>query len=184
MDIQINISNEKIDTPRLLLRPWKETDLNDFYEYASVDGVGEMAGWKHHESIAEARDILRGFMSDKNVLALQLKSNAKVIGSLGLHNSWANNDIEYANLKIKEIGYVLSKTYWGQGLMPEAVSAVISFCFNVLGLDALTVTHFVGNTQSQRVIEKSGFTFVMQSEFTSKVLNKTFLENRYILYRK
>lgn len=184
MDIQIDVSNVKINTPRLLIRPWREIDLNDYYEYASVDGVGEMAGWKHLESIAESKDILQVFMTDKNVFALELKSNKKVIGSLGLHTSWANDDKEYDNLKIKEIGYVLSKTYWGQGLMPEAVNAVINFCFNVLGLDALTATHFVDNSQSKRVIEKNGFTFVTQSEFASERLNKTFLENRYILFRK
>ncbi|MDE7182427.1 MAG: GNAT family N-acetyltransferase [Clostridia bacterium] len=184
MDIQIDVSNVKIDTPRLLLRPWRKTDLNDLYEYASVDGVGEMAGWKHHKSIANTRDTLHAFMTDKNVFALQLKSNAKVVGSLGLHNSWANCDTKYANFKIKEIGYVLSKDYWGQGLMPEAVNAILNYCFNVLGLDALTVTHFIDNSQSKRVIEKNGFTFVTQSEFASKTLNKTFLENRYILFRK
>ena len=184
MNIQIDVSNIEINTPRILLRSWKETDLNDLYEYASVDGVGEMAGWKHHESIEETKDILHTFMSDKNVFALELKENGKVIGSLGLHNSWANNDKEYSNLKIKEIGYVLSKAYWGQGLMPEAVGAIINYCFNELGLDALTVGHFVGNTQSRRVIEKNGFTFLGKSEYAAKQLNKTFSENRYILYRK
>ena len=184
MDIQIDVSDIKIDTPRLLLRSWKETDLNDLYEYASVDGVGEMAGWKHHGSIQETKKVLHSFMSDKDVFALELKENGKVIGSLGLHNSWANNDKKYCNFKIKEIGYVLSKTYWGQGLMPEAVSAVINYCFNVLGLDALTVGHFVGNSQSKRVIEKCGFTYVGQGEFVAKQLNKTFSENQYILFRK
>lgn len=184
MDIQIDVTNIKIDTPRLLLRSWKETDLNDFYEYASVDGVGEMAGWKHHESIAETKNILHNFMTEKDVLALELKSNGKVIGSLGIHSSWANNDKKYSYLKIKEIGYVLSKTYWGQGLMPEAVRAIIDYCFNVLGLDALTIGHFVENFQSKRVIEKMGFTYVKQGEYVSKGLNKTFLDNEYILYRK
>lgn len=51
MDTIIDITNTIIETKRLILRSWRESDLNDFYEYASVDGVGEMAGWKHHESI-------------------------------------------------------------------------------------------------------------------------------------
>lgn len=184
MDIKIDLSNVQIDTPRLLLRPWKETDLNDFYAYASVDGVGEMAGWKHHSSIEETKDILHIFMSDKNVFALELKSTHKVIGSLGLHSSWANDDKKYCNLKVKEIGYVLSKAYWGQGLMPEAVNATINYCFETLNFDALTVGHFVNNSQSKRVIEKNGFAYVSQGEFTAKSLNKTFIEERYILYRK
>lgn len=184
MDIEIDVTNIRLETPRLILRAFKEGDLNDLYEYASVDGVGEMAGWKHHESIAETKDILQKFISDKNVLALESKSNGKVIGSLGLHTSWANNDEKYSDLKVKEIGYVLSKDYWGQGLMPEAVRAVIDYCFNVLGLDALTVGHFAHNSRSKRVIEKSGFTFVGEGEFTAKQLNKTFLEKQYILFRK
>lgn len=184
MDINIDISNTEIITPRLLLRAWKETDLYDFYEYASVDGVGEMAGWKHHESIEKTREILNEFISDKNVFALELKNNRKVIGSLGLHSSWTNNDPGYKDLSIKEIGYVLSKAYWGQGLMPEAVGAVINYCFDSLCLDAITVGHFISNTQSKRVIQKNGFTYVSQCEFEAKRLNKTFLEDRYILYRR
>ncbi len=42
-----------IDTERLRLRPWRPNDLLDFYEYASVPGVGEMAGWPHHTSLDE-----------------------------------------------------------------------------------------------------------------------------------
>ncbi len=184
MDIEVDITNIILETNRLILRPFKETDLNDFYEYASVDGVGEMAGWKHHESIDKTKEILQKFIDGKNVFALELKSNKKVIGSLGIHISWASDDESYRNLKVKEIGYVLSKNYWGQGLMPEAVGAVIDYCFDVLGLDAITVGHFEGNIQSKRVIEKSGFTFVAQGEYVAKQLNQTFLDNRYILFKR
>ena len=46
MDVKIDITGIVLQTPRLILREWRESDLNDLYEYASVDGVGEMAGWK------------------------------------------------------------------------------------------------------------------------------------------
>ena len=49
MNAAVDISNVILETERLILRPWKLEDLEDFYEYASVDGVGEMAGWPHHE---------------------------------------------------------------------------------------------------------------------------------------
>ena len=182
MNIQIDVTNTEIETRRLLLRSWQESDLDDFFAYASVEGVGEMAGWKHHESITETKNILHSFISDKNVFALELKATKKVIGSLGLHYSWANNDKDFADLRVKEIGYVLSKAYWGQGLMPEAVSAVIDWCFNELGLDALTVGHFVDNAQSKRVIEKNGFVYVTQGTYVAKGLGKTFVENKYILF--
>jgi ribosomal-protein-alanine N-acetyltransferase len=113
---------------------------------------------------------LQSFLSGKNVFPIMYKENNKVIGSLGLHKSWTNDESNYAHLKSKEIGYVLSKAYWGKGLMPEAVTAVIRFCFDQCKLDALTIGHFTSNNQSKRVIEKCGFTFIKQSEYYAKQL--------------
>jgi ribosomal-protein-alanine N-acetyltransferase len=183
MDINIDITNTVIKTERLILRPWIISDAGDFFEYASVEGVGEMAGWKHHESIKISEMIMQSFISEKNVFAVVYKENNKVIGSLGLHFSWANDEPEYKDLKIKEIGYALSKDYWGKGLIPEAVKAIIDFCFNECGLDALTIGHFTSNIQSRRVIEKCGFTFVKQSEYYAKQLQKSFDDRKYIKYR-
>ncbi len=183
MDIQIDITDTVLETRRLILRPWEESDLEDFYAYASVEGVGEMAGWRHHESIEVSRSILEDFMSHKNVFALVHRESGRAIGSLGLHPSWANEDEAYRDLKMKEIGYVLSREYWGQGLMPEAVRAVIGFCFDTCGLDALTVGHFSVNGQSKRVIEKCGFQFVKESRYHAKQLGKDFDDMRYILLR-
>ena len=43
MNAKIDISNVVLRTERLIPRPWRMEDLADFYEYASVDGVGQMA---------------------------------------------------------------------------------------------------------------------------------------------
>jgi ribosomal-protein-alanine N-acetyltransferase len=184
MDVKIDIANTRIETDRLLLRAWEETDLNDFYEYASVEGVGEMAGWPHHKSIDTTRMILQSFLSGKNVFAVALKESGKVIGSLGLHSSWTNDEPELSHLKAKAIGYVLSKDYWGQGLIPEAVKTVIGFCFDKCGLDAVSIGHFVSNNQSRRVIEKCGFQYVKTSQYYTKQLQKTFDDMKYILLRE
>lgn len=45
MNATFKINGTIIETERLILRPFKQSDLDDFYEYASVEGVGEMAGW-------------------------------------------------------------------------------------------------------------------------------------------
>lgn len=58
-----------------------------------------------------------------------------------------------------EIGYWIGKPYWGQGLIPEAVTALLSRCFSELHLDAVWCGHYDGNTKSKRVIEKCGFKF-------------------------
>jgi ribosomal-protein-alanine N-acetyltransferase len=183
MDITIDLARVIIETNRMILRVWEETNLNDFYEYASVDGVGEMAGWKHHESIDVSRDILQSFIAAKNEFAIVYKQNKKVIGSLGLHCSWANDDFDLANFKLKDIGYVLSKDYWGQGLMVEAVKAVIGFCFEELELDAITCGHSPSNNQSKRVVEKCGFRYVKTSEYYYEEFQLPTYSMRYILFK-
>lgn len=154
-----DITGVILETPRLILRPWCGSDLEDFYEYASVPGVGEMAGWNHHKSKEESAWILDLFIREKKTFALVLKENSKVIGSLGLEPRDADACLA-EHLMGREIGYALSKDYWGRGLMPEAVRAVIDFCFQVLEYDYLTCGHFDCNDRSRRVVEKSGFVFL------------------------
>ena len=183
MDIKVDLSDVTINTERLILRPWQKTDLNDFFDYASVPGVGEMAGWPHHRFKITTKAVLQSFIEGKNIFAIELRENNKVIGSIGLHASWANEDPEYMHLKLKDLGYTLSKDYWGQGLTPEAAKAVICLCFENLDIDAITCGHFRYNTQSKRVIEKCGFTFVKESTYHAIQLRKTIDDAKYIMYR-
>ncbi len=82
MNKAIDISNTILKTKRLTLRPWQLTDLDDLYAYASVDGVGQMAGWPPHEDKQASLTILKMFIDEKKVFALVL--NGKVVGSLGI----------------------------------------------------------------------------------------------------
>lgn len=163
MTANVDISNTYLETDRLLVRPWKQTDLQDFYEYARVDGVGQKAGWMPHTSIEESQKILNEFIEEKNVFAIQLKENEKVIGSLGLEKLSLDLGTPYTNMSGREVGYVLSKTYWGRGIMPEALKRVIQFCFEERHFDYLLCRHDVGNQQSRRVIEKCGFVFIRET---------------------
>lgn len=176
----IDISKTRIETPRLILRPWQDSDLEDFYTYASVEGVGEMAGWAHHQSMEESRKILNLFMEGKHTFALELRENGHVIGSLGLEERDADLDLP-KTLKGREIGYVLSREYWGRGLMPEAVQAVIDYSFRELKLDYLTCGHFLRNSQSASVIEKCGFRYLKDILYQTRMdtIEPTKL---YILY--
>lgn len=158
MNAQIDISAVTLKTDRLILRPWRETDLQDFYEYASVDGVGQMAGWTPHKDPEESQRILQHFIEEKKTFALEYQG--KVIGSLGIERYSEKYYPELDNASGREIGYVLSKDYWGQGLMPEAVKAVIKYLFETVKLDFIMVGHFEWNRQSARVIEKCGFKYI------------------------
>lgn len=179
MNKQIDITNVILKAQHLTLRPWKESDLNDFYEYASVDGVGQMAGWMPHNSIEESKNILSHFIEGKKTFALEYQG--KAIGSLGIEKYKEENYPELNPLQGREIGYVLSRDYWGQGLMPEAVNAVIDWLLNQEKLDFIMVAHFDWNNQSQRVIEKCGFKYLKTTTHTTRY-NTVETCKEYILY--
>ena len=163
MNVPIDISNTVIHTNRLTLRPWKHSDLDDFFEYASVPGVGEAAGWMHHKTKDESEMILDMFIRDKRTFAIELEG--KVIGSLGIELYNEDQMPELADKAGREIGFVLSKDYWGKGLMPEAVAGVVAWLMNEIRLDFIVCVHSPDNTRSKRVQEKCGFKPYKTREF-------------------
>lgn len=143
-----------LETERLILRQFKLSDLDDFYEYAKNPKVGIEAGWKPHNDREESKIILKFFVKDKFIWALELKENKKVIGSIGLHD-----DTKRDGINSKMIGYVLSEKYWGKGLMVEAVKAIMKYGFENLALEVISIYHYEANIRSKRVIEKCGFKY-------------------------
>ncbi len=166
MNAPIDVSAVTLHTPRLTLRPWQMQDLADFYEYARVDGVGQMAGWLPHKNIEESRTILQMFIASKTQFAIVY--NGKVIGSVGVEKYDESFLPEYADKHGRELGFVLSKDYWGQGLMPEAVNAAADYLFEKENLDFLVCCHFIENDRSRRVQEKCGFHHVKQAKYTTR----------------
>lgn len=144
------------ESKRLVMRPFRQSDINDFFEYAKNPEVGPNAGRKPHETKLDTQKILDIFMGNKGdiIFAPELKENGKVIGSVGL-----GGDEKRALPDCLEAGYVLSRDYWGRGLMTEAVRAALKFGFEELGLSMISVGHFPGNLRSKRVIEKCGFKY-------------------------
>lgn len=175
----VDITGVRLETERLILRPWTMEDLEDFYAYASIDGLGQMAGWMPHKSIEESRMILNSFIGHKKTFAIELKETGVVIGSVGIEEP--DPDPEEEKLG-RELGYVLHRDFWGRGLMPEAVNAVIAYCFDELHYDFLTCAHFDWNMQSKRVIEKCGFRYFSTTRSDTRYDT---VENsvNYILYR-
>lgn len=151
----IDISNTELRTDRLVLRPWREDDLEDLYAYASVEGVGERAGWPAHKSIDESRKILRMFIDSKSTFCIEYEGRA--VGSLGIDMYDEEQFPEFADLRCREIGYVIARYCWGKGLMTEAVRETIRFLFEEEQLDCIFCGHFLENAASQRVQEKCGF---------------------------
>jgi putative acetyltransferase len=143
-----------LETERLILRPFQETDLEDLYEYAKSSNVGPHAGWPPHQSREETNRIIQMFIKDDDVWALVYKENNKMIGSLGLHTDRLRSAED-----VRMLGYVLREDYWGLGLTAEASRAAINYAFEELGISLLSVHHYPFNLQSKRVIEKCGFLY-------------------------
>jgi putative acetyltransferase len=144
----------RLETGRLILRDFTEQDTDDVFLYAVDPEVGPRAGWKPHETRAESLAVIRMFLADDSVWAIERKSDGRVIGSIGLHrDKWRNLP------DVKSIGYVLAQDCWGLGYMGEAVREAVRYGFEELGLRLLSISHYTFNSQSRRVIEKCGFTY-------------------------
>ena len=146
-----------LETPRLLLRPFRESDAADVYAYARDPRVGPIAGWPPHQNEAESLEIIRTVFSAPGVFAMERKETGQVIGSVGFVGNHPAGEIP--GCPDDEIGYALSPAFWGRGLMPEAVEAVLLYGFTDLGLQRIWCGHYAGNWRSARVIGKCGFRY-------------------------
>jgi RimJ/RimL family protein N-acetyltransferase len=154
-EIERTIMNNYLETKRLILRPWREDDAGELYEYASHPDVGPIAGWPPHTSVENSREIIRTVLSAEENYAVVLKSTGKPVGSVGIHKGVAEGKGENE----AEIGYWIGVSYWGQGLIPEAVRELTRHVFEDLGLLALWCGYYDGNEKSKRVQEKCGFAY-------------------------
>lgn len=145
---------ETLVTPRLILRTFKLSDAADEFEFASLHDVGFNAGFKPHDTLEDSEKIIAHFIAQDEVWAIEHKVSRKVIGSIGLHTDSLRKDVN-----TKELGFVLSPAYQKQGLMVEAVMAVLEYGFNKLNLSLIGANHFSFNESSKNVIQKAGFVY-------------------------
>lgn len=142
----------KLETERLILRPWEEADAEECYRYTKDPRVGPIAGWPVHTSVEDSRQVIRDVLMVPETYAIILKESGLPVGSIGLHrNDLAEKDDE------AELGYWLGVPYWGQGLVPEAAGELLRHAFEDLKLDRVWCGYYEGNEQSKRVQEKLGF---------------------------
>lgn len=147
----------RLETERLILRPWNEEDAEDLYAYAKDPQVGPIAGWPPHTSVENSLEIIKDVLSAKETYAVVLKEEDKVVGSIGLMTGSASNlDIPDEE---GEIGYWIGVPFWGRGLIPEAAEEMLRHGFEDLHLEKIWCGYFEGNTKSKRVQEKCGFVY-------------------------
>ena len=144
-----------METERIILRPWRESDAGALFKYASDPEVGPRAGWPPHKNVEESLGIIRTVFGTETMWAVELKETSEAIGCVGYLPASASN------LKIEndqcEVGYWIAKPYWGKGICTEAMRLVVDYCFRVKGFTVLWGDYFPENPASGRVMEKCGF---------------------------
>ena len=148
-----------LETERLLLRPWRESDAEECYKYAKDPRVGPIAGWPVHKSVENSRHVIKTFLMEPETYAIVLKETGFPVGSIGLHrNDLAEKEDEM------ELGYWIGVPYWGRGLVPEASRELLRHAFDDLHLARVWCGYYDGNEQSKRVQEKLGFKYQWTNE--------------------
>ncbi|HKL80471.1 MAG TPA: GNAT family N-acetyltransferase [Mobilitalea sp.] len=147
-----------IETIRLQLRRFEYTDVEDMYNnWASDPEVVKYLPWGPHESIKVTRkrisDWILNYSYDNNYnWAICFKRNNEVIGSISAE---ILNDRD----GICEVGYCIGRKYWGQGIMTEALRAVMHYLFYEVGYQKITARHDILNPASGKVMQKTGMQF-------------------------
>ena len=132
-----------LETERLILRRWEESDAEDLYKYASDPEVGPIAGWPPHQSVDESRNIIKTVFGGAEAYAVCLKSDQRVIGAIELKLN-GYTDMTEKNDEC-ELGYWLGK--------------MLRHAFEDIGMSKVWCGYYEGNTKSKRVQEKVGFKY-------------------------
>lgn len=149
---------KEIETERLLLRPFCPEDADAMYRnWASQAEVTKFLTWPAHESVAVTKEIVESWCAQKENLdsyqwAIELKEIGEPIGNI----STVKVDDRTASATV---GYCLGTNWWGMGIMPEALRAVITFFFDEVGMNCVSACHDPRNPNSGKVMKKCGMTY-------------------------
>jgi ribosomal-protein-alanine N-acetyltransferase len=156
MDKTIHSDFPILETDRLLLRQLVEEDAQMLHQYWSDQEVTEFFT---EDPFATVEESLKMVVLLKSLLdvtqgirwAIARKKDDRVLGTCGFHNVKPEHSRA-------EMGYELGKEYWRQGIMSEALTAIIAYGFDVLKLNRIEAFVNFGNKRSTGILEKIGFT--------------------------
>ena len=144
-----------LTTPRLLLRPYRETDLAAAHAYGAIPEVSQYMDWGPNTEEDTSIFLKRCVAASKDpeekghFFAITLREGGRMIGGCDLG---AVRQGQGAS----DMGYCLHPDFWGQGYATEAANVVLGLAFNALGLHRVTATCDPDNVGSWRVMEKIG----------------------------
>ena len=146
-----------LETDRLILRKMTLDDAEAVFAYASDPEVSRYVIWETHRSVEDSKACLElvlekyrnGGDPDWGIV---YKGDHCFVGTCGI----VGVNAEHARA---ELGYALSRDYWGRGIMVEAVRAMIRFGFERMDLNRIEARCIIENTASARVMEKAGMAY-------------------------
>ncbi|MBR1846344.1 MAG: GNAT family N-acetyltransferase [Bacilli bacterium] len=147
-----------IETPRLLLRPLHEEDAQMMFDnWASDPEVTRYLFWNAHEDISMTRYVLSRWEEEEKDpscirFGIEVKEDHQLIGSIDV--------VRYVD-GVPEVGYCMSRRYWGKGIMTEACKAFLEHLKN-RGFHKVIICAYVDNIGSNRVIQKCGLSWVKE----------------------
>ena len=153
-----DLGTQTIETNRLILRKARPEDAQAMFDnWAREDIVTKYMTWPTYTSVQEAEwriaYLLEQYADEKTYeWFIELKEIGQPIGSISAVN--VNEDVQLAH-----IGYCIGSKWWGKGIMPEALAAVIQFFFEQVGVNRVEACHDVDNPNSGKVMRKCGMTY-------------------------
>lgn len=174
---------DRIETPRLVLRAWKESDRIPFAAMNADPRVMEFFPkvLSSSESDEAFGRVLTHF--DRygfGIWALEARRSGEFLGLLGLQNV----RFEAKFTPAVEIGWRLRYEAWGKGFATEGAQAALKAGFGRLGLSEIVAMTVPENQRSRRVMEKLGMTYVVGEDFNHPLIEEGSRYRRHILYRK
>jgi len=144
-----------LETPHLLLRAVRLDDATDQWIFTRDPIVAELGMWQPlptlQENIQDVADTLARYAAGQPTeWGIQHRADHRLIGRCG----FVRYRPEHHNA---EVGYALARAYWRQGLMTEALDAVVACGFRMLSLHRIEATCLADNAGSIRLLEKAGF---------------------------
>lgn len=153
MEQTVPVFSDSFETPRLRLRAPHLSDAEEmFASYTQDADVARYMVWQPHASLQTTRNFITHCVAQwatgsSLAYIITLKESGQLIGMLDARS----------RDHIVNIGYVLTRSQWGQGLMVEAIKAFTTFALQLPGIFRVEATCDVENRPSARALEKSGF---------------------------
>lgn len=172
-----------ITTERLTLRHWRKGDAAEaqaLYRYASDPDIGIRCGWMPHQSVERSSEAIEKVLTGNENYAITLRGQDMPIGCIELKKTEGSHGGQYVREAIdgrrlmpgvdaddmeralagyggdRTLGYWIGRPFWGQGLMSEALEAMLARSFDVLGAQTVWGGHYVENPASGKVMQHWG----------------------------